>query len=76
MDDSAAWTARAVIAEDGRMSRPTVPDEFISGCTAEAGGPPILSSAPPRIGSYDDALVKTAEGWRFAERRGRLDFQA
>lgn len=28
----------------------------------------------PKVGSYVDALVKTSEGWRFAERRGSLDF--
>jgi ketosteroid isomerase-like protein len=28
----------------------------------------------PKVGSYADSLVKTAEGWRFTERRGSLDF--
>jgi len=28
------------------------------------------------VGSYADTLVKTQEGWRFAERRGSLDFRA
>lgn len=28
----------------------------------------------PLVGSYADKLVRTAEGWRFVERRGRLDF--
>jgi ketosteroid isomerase-like protein len=30
----------------------------------------------PLVGSYADRLVKTAEGWRFTERRGSLDFPA
>jgi uncharacterized protein (TIGR02246 family) len=28
----------------------------------------------PMVGSYHDRLVHTPEGWRFAERRGSLDF--
>lgn len=28
----------------------------------------------PLVGSYRDRLRKTAQGWRFAERRGSLDF--
>ncbi len=31
---------------------------------------------PPLVGSYADRLVRTAEGWRFVERRGSLDFPA
>jgi len=27
------------------------------------------------IGSYEDTLMKTAAGWRFAVRRGSLDFR-
>lgn len=30
--------------------------------------------APPLVGSYRDRFVMTAEGWRFAERRGALTF--
>ncbi len=29
---------------------------------------------PPLVGSYADRFVHTSEGWRFAERRGSLDF--
>ncbi len=28
----------------------------------------------PKVGSYADRLVNTADGWRFTERRGSLDF--
>ena len=121
LNDAGDWEALAALyAEDGRMSRPTAPDEFITGRTAilasfrsrprraarhivanvlvtldadgrarassqillftgsaaEDGGLPLLSGAPPLIGSYDDTLVKTAQGWRFAVRRGSLDFRA
>ena len=30
--------------------------------------------AVPLVGSYHDRLERTSEGWRFAERRGSLDF--
>jgi hypothetical protein len=110
----------ALYTEDGRMSRPTAPDEFISGraailaaftarprrasrhvvanvlvtlegeeraraasqillytgTAAEDGGLPILSAASPLVGTWQDIVVKTPEGWRFAERRGSLDFRA
>lgn len=49
---------------------------LFTGSAADDGGPPLQSGAPPLIGSYNDTLVKTAEGWRFAERRGSLDFRA
>lgn len=29
---------------------------------------------PPLVGTYTDRCVMTADGWRFAERRGALDF--
>ena len=29
----------------------------------------------PLVGTYTDKLVRTAEGWRFAERVGGLDFR-
>jgi hypothetical protein len=29
---------------------------------------------PPLVGGYQDHLVRTEAGWRFAERRGSLDF--
>jgi hypothetical protein len=121
LNDAGDWDAVAALyTEEGRMNRPTAPDEFISGraailagfrsrprrasrhvvanvlvtlegdararassqlllftgSVAADGGLPIVSAAAPLIGSYDDTLVKTAAGWRFAERRGRLDFRA
>lgn len=42
---------------------------------AEDGGLPVQSSAPPMVGTYSDRLVLTEAGWRFAERRGSLDFR-
>lgn len=31
---------------------------------------------PDHSGTYDDKLVRTAEGWRFARRRVRVDWQS
>jgi ketosteroid isomerase-like protein len=31
--------------------------------------------AAPLVGTYTDRLVRTADGWRFAERVGGLDFR-
>jgi len=39
-----------------------------------AEGLPALSANSPLIGTFTDKLVRTAEGWRFAERVGGLDF--
>ncbi len=36
---------------------------------------PRLDPGPPKVGAYHDRLVRTGEGWRFAERRGALLFQ-
>lgn len=49
---------------------------LFTGQSAGRDGLPIQSAAPPLIGTYHDRLVNTADGWRFAERRGRLDFGA
>jgi ketosteroid isomerase-like protein len=32
------------------------------------------ADTPPLVGSYADVFETTAEGWRFVERRGSLDF--
>ena len=121
LSDAGDWDGLAALyTEEGRMNRPTAPEEFISGraailaafrsrprriarhivanvlvtfegdararassqlllftgSAAADGGLPIQSAGPPLIGSYDDTLVKTAQGWRFAVRRGSLDFRA
>ena len=119
LNDTADWEAVASLyTEDGRMSRPTAPDEFVggrsailaafrarprrasrhvvvnilvtlegetgarassqillyTGSAADDGGLPLLNTAP-LIGTFQDTLVKTADGWRFSERRGSLDFR-
>jgi hypothetical protein len=34
------------------------------------------NAGPDHSGTYDDKLVRTAQGWRFAYRRVRIDWQA
>lgn len=49
----------------------------VHGDSASATSQIMLFTGPdmaPLVGSYADRLVKTPEGWRFAERRGSLDF--
>jgi ketosteroid isomerase-like protein len=107
-NDAADWDAVAALyVQEGRMSRPTAPDDFIEGrdailaafksrppratrhiCanirvdvtgdTATATGQILLFTGheAPKVGSYADRLTRTANGWRFAERRGSLDFPA
>jgi hypothetical protein len=106
--DAADWAAVAALyTVDGRMSRPTAPDQFIAGRAAILAGflarplrttrhicanirvtliSPIEAVAssqillftaadvPPLVGSYADRMVDQGDGWRFAERRGSLDF--
>lgn len=108
LSDAGDWPAvAALFTEDGRMSRPTAPDEFIAGRAAilasfearprraarhivanvlvvlddedhaRATSNILLFTAaagPPLVGTYEDTLAKTADGWRFVERRGSLDF--
>ena len=40
-----------------------------------AEGLPTMSANSPLVGWFSDRLVRTAEGWRFAERVGGLDFR-
>ena len=41
----------------------------------EDGGLPVQDAKSPLIGTFTDRIVRTGEGWRFAERVGGLDFR-
>jgi ketosteroid isomerase-like protein len=107
-NDAGDWDAVAALyVPEGRMSRPTAPDDFIEGqgailaafksrparttrhiCanirvtvdgdTATATSQILLFTGheAPKVGSYADKFTRTANGWRFVERRGSLDFPA
>ena len=42
---------------------------------AAEDGLPVQDPKSPLIGTFEDRVVRTAEGWRFAERKGGLDFR-
>jgi ketosteroid isomerase-like protein len=49
----------------------------VSGDEARATSQIMLftaASQPPMVGTYQDRLARQADGWRFTERRGSLDF--
>lgn len=46
------------------------------GATARSYFTVFSNSGPDHSGTYDDKLVRTADGWRFAHRRVRIDWQA
>lgn len=68
-------------ARPARQSRHVVANilvDVIDPATAEATSQLLLFTEPraaPLVGSYHDQLVRTEAGWRFRERRGRLDFE-
>ena len=39
------------------------------------GGLPAMSANSPLVGTFTDKLVRSGDGWRFAERVGGLDFR-
>ena len=45
------------------------------GDAQEGGGLPVQDPKSPLIGTFTDRLVRTRDGWRFAERVGGLDFR-
>lgn len=48
---------------------------LFQGEASEDGGLPVRDPKGPLVGWFRDRFVKTAQGWRFAERRGGLDFR-
>jgi ketosteroid isomerase-like protein len=118
LNDAGDWDGVAALyTDDGRMSRPTAPDDFIAGRAAilaafrsrplraarhiianvlvvlesetearatsqillftgaSAGEGLPVQSASPLVGTCRDRVTRTDHGWRFAERRGSLDFR-
>jgi ketosteroid isomerase-like protein len=45
------------------------------GDAADDGGLPVQDPKSPLVGTFTDRLVRTRDGWRFAERVGELDFR-
>ena len=74
-------TQRHVIAnvvvevEDADHARSFCAILLYQGDPARDGELPALSANSPLVGWFRDKLVRTPEGWRFAERIGALDFR-
>ncbi|HEY6869555.1 MAG TPA: nuclear transport factor 2 family protein [Novosphingobium sp.] len=69
------------LARPARTSRHVVANIRVTleGDAARASSQILLFTAagqPPLVGTYQDELRLTESGWRFAERRGSLDFPA
>ena len=62
-----------VVSESEATARSVI--VLYMGDAAEGGGLPVQDAKSPLIGTYTDRIVRTAEGWRFAERSGTLDFR-
>jgi ketosteroid isomerase-like protein len=63
-----------VTLEGESLARASSQILLYTGNAAGDGGLPHLTAAP-LIGTWEDTLVRTADGWRFSERRGCLDFR-
>jgi ketosteroid isomerase-like protein len=64
-----------VDVEDGDNARAFSVIVLYQGDSAAEGELPAMSANSPLVGWYRDRLKRTAEGWRFAERIGGLDFK-
>lgn len=63
-----------VDVEDAEHARAFSVIVLYMGDTPEAGGLPVQDPKSPLVGTFTDKLVRTRDGWRFAERIGGLDF--
>ena len=64
-----------VDVEDANHARAFSVIGLYQGDVAEPGELPTMSANSPLVGTFTDRLVRTVEGWRFAERVGGLDFR-
>jgi ketosteroid isomerase-like protein len=69
-------TANIVVeAEDADHARAFSVIVLYMGDVPEDGGLPAMDAKSPLVGTFADRLVRTEQGWRFAERVGGLDFR-
>ena len=64
-----------VDVEDADHARAFSVIVLYQGDPAPDGELPAMSAGSPLVGTFTDRLVRTPEGWRFAERIGGLDFR-
>ena len=64
-----------VDVEDANHARAFSVIVLYMGDAQEGGGLPVQDPKSPLIGTFTDRLVRSRDGWRFAERVGGLDFR-
>jgi len=64
-----------VDVEDANHARALSVIVLYMGDAAEPGELPAMDPGSPLVGTFTDRLVRTGDGWRFAERIGGLDFR-
>jgi ketosteroid isomerase-like protein len=64
-----------VEVEDADHARAFSVIVLYQGDPAPAGELPAMDPKSPLVGTFTDRLVRTRDGWRFAERVGGLDFR-
>jgi hypothetical protein len=64
-----------VDVEDADRARAFSVIVLYMGDVPDGGGLPVQDPKSPLIGTFTDKLVRTRDGWRFAERVGGLDFK-
>ena len=64
-----------VEVEDADHARAFSVIVLYQGGPALAGELPAMDPKSPLVGTFTDRLVRTRDGWRFAERVGGLDFR-
>ena len=64
-----------VEVEDADNARAFCAILLYQGDPAPEGELPAMDPKSPLVGTFTDKLVRTSEGWRFAERAGGLDFR-
>ncbi|WCT76747.1 nuclear transport factor 2 family protein [Novosphingobium humi] len=62
------------VADDGQSAEAFSQILLFTG-EADGAGLPLQSAKPPLVGSYQDRLMLISGEWKFAERRGSLDFR-
>lgn len=72
----AAFTARAPRATRHVCSNIVIDVESADTARGASAMLMFTGAAAPLVGGFLDRFVLTTEGWRFAERRGTLDFAA
>ena len=70
----AAFQARPARASRHIVANIVIDVESDSSASGESAMLLFTGAAAPLVGSFHDRFVRTAQGWRFAERRGSIVF--